>query len=74
MDVILADYSMPGMNGIELLKEVTVRWPKAKFIMASGFIDDATRASVEQHKASIILKPYAIHEVIKIITEKMATR
>ncbi len=69
VDLILADYNMPGMNGVELLKQVTERRPKVKFILASGFLDDKTRATVEQSKASLILKPYAIHDVIKMITE-----
>jgi two-component system response regulator YesN len=74
VDLILADYSMPGMNGIELLQQVTSHWPKTKFIMASGYLDEKTQASVEDHNASLILKPYAIHDVIKIITEKLSAR
>jgi two-component system cell cycle sensor histidine kinase/response regulator CckA len=72
VDLILADYNMPGMNGIELLKQVTERRPKIKYILASGFLDDKTRATVEQSKASLILKPYAIHDVIKMISELLA--
>ncbi len=72
IDLILADYSMPGMNGMELLKQVIERWPKTKFIMASGFLDEKTRSEIEKLKASLILKPYAIHDVIKIIMERLS--
>jgi CheY-like chemotaxis protein len=74
MDLILADYNMPGMNGIELLNQVTTRWPKTKFILASGFIDEKTQASVKDRNSSLILKPYAIHEVIKMIVERLAEK
>ena len=29
VDVVLSDFMMPGMNGIELLREVAAKWPRA---------------------------------------------
>ena len=72
VDVILTDYNMPSMNGIDLVKLVAVRWPKTKFILASGYLDEKTQSSMRIHNATLILKPYAIHDVIKIITDKLA--
>jgi len=72
VDVILTDYSMPSMNGVDLVKLVAVRWPKTKFILASGYLDEKTQSSLRIHNTTLILKPYAIHDVIKIIMEKLA--
>ena len=72
IDLVLTDYSMPGMNGIELFDLVALRWPKTKFILATGYLDEKTQASAENHNASLLLKPYAIQDVVKMIMEKLA--
>jgi two-component system response regulator YesN len=71
VDIILTDYNMPTMNGVELVKRVAARWPKIKFILASGYLDEKTQSSVKHHDATLILKPYAIQDLIKIIMEKL---
>jgi two-component system, cell cycle sensor histidine kinase and response regulator CckA len=72
VDVILTDYNMPSMNGVELVRQIAARWPKTKFILASGFLDKKTGTSVAPYNASLILKPYAMHDVIQLILEKIA--
>jgi CheY-like chemotaxis protein len=71
VDILLTDYNMPSMNGVDLVKRVAARWPKIKFILASGYLDEKTQATVQSHNATLILKPYAINDLIKIITEKL---
>ncbi len=72
VDIMFTDYNMPGMNGIELMEQVAVRWPKIKFILASGYLDETTHACVERCNASLISKPYVIHDAMKIIRQKLA--
>jgi DNA-binding NtrC family response regulator len=69
---MFTDYNMPGMNGIELMEQVAVRWPKIKFILASGYLDETTQSCVERCHASLISKPYIIHDAMKIILQKLA--
>jgi len=38
-DLIMSDYKMPGMNGIELLTEVKGKYPKMVRILITGFSD-----------------------------------
>jgi two-component system cell cycle sensor histidine kinase/response regulator CckA len=71
VDILLTDYNMPSMNGVDLVKRVAARWPKIKFILASGYLDEKTQSTVQSHNATLILKPYAINDLIKIITEKL---
>ncbi|MDQ7780062.1 MAG: response regulator [Planctomycetota bacterium] len=35
-DVVLLDYSMPGMNGVEVLREIKGSHPRTSVIMVSG--------------------------------------
>ncbi|MCX5827870.1 MAG: PAS domain S-box protein [Deltaproteobacteria bacterium] len=37
--VIIADYRMPGMNGVQFLKEVLKKWPDTIRIILSGYAD-----------------------------------
>ena len=38
-DVVISDYAMPGMNGVELAEHIAQRYPGLNFILASGFAD-----------------------------------
>jgi signal transduction histidine kinase len=40
--VTVADMRMPGMSGIELLQEMTRRWPEIRRLMLTGNTDQAT--------------------------------
>jgi response regulator RpfG family c-di-GMP phosphodiesterase len=41
VQVIISDYHMPGMNGIEFMDEVLKRWPETVRIMMSGSADQS---------------------------------
>jgi CheY-like chemotaxis protein len=47
IDILVSDYKMPGMNGIELLKIVRKKHPTAYRVVLSGFVD--------QHEALRVL-------------------
>lgn len=36
--VIISDYQMPAMNGLDLLEQVRLRWPQTVRIILSGFV------------------------------------
>jgi CheY-like chemotaxis protein len=36
VDVVVSDFMMPGMNGIELLREVAGRWPRVRRAMLTA--------------------------------------
>lgn len=37
--IVISDYRMPGMNGVEFLKQVYTRWPETVRIVLSGYAD-----------------------------------
>jgi two-component system, NtrC family, sensor kinase len=42
VQIIISDYRMPGMDGVEFLSEVCTRWPQTIRIVLSGYADTAS--------------------------------
>jgi two-component system cell cycle sensor histidine kinase/response regulator CckA len=71
-DLVFTDYAMPGKNGWQLIQEVAARWPLAKFLLASGYLDDTERAEIAKNPSVRILnKPYGIAEATTVIAEML---
>jgi CheY-like chemotaxis protein len=74
VDLVFTDYCMPGMNGVELIEKILVRWPETKFVLASGFLDDDIRAQAARYCSAILSKPYDMREACKIIVDQIARK
>jgi PAS domain S-box-containing protein len=74
VDIVFTDYNMPGMNGVELMEQISTRWPGTKFILASGYLDDATRVRVESCHATMLAKPYDIHAASELVMKRLAAK
>lgn len=69
-DLILLDYKMPGLNGVDLLKLAKKTDPSAKIIIISGrpFIEKILENEAAQGMAAgIISKPFSDIELLKKI-------
>ncbi len=74
VEVVISDYRMPGMDGIEFLQQVSAICPSAACILLSGFTDVA---AVQQSVASNYLfcslrKPWRAEELRRVIKEAIA--
>ncbi|MDQ3322885.1 MAG: sigma-54 dependent transcriptional regulator [Acidobacteriota bacterium] len=67
-DVLLTDVYMPGMNGLEVVREFRRFSPKTKIIVmtAQGSLEAAMQA-VEQGAFDFIAKPFDIEEVLSLV-------
>jgi len=74
VDLLFTDYNMPGMNGVELMEQVAVRWPATRFILASGYLDETTCARVESCHGTMLAKPYDIHEAAEVVMKTIAVK
>ena len=65
---------MPKMNGLDLIEQVAARWPATKFILASGYLSETARVRAGEHQTHLVLKPYDMFEVSKVITRMLETK
>ena len=74
-NLILTDYHMPNMSGIELIRRASVLQPDLKFVLVSGYLDDDTRQMVrDELQARILNKPYHLSEAVDLMLELLAPK
>lgn len=71
-DLVVTDYTMPKMNGLELAKELNNIRPDILVVLASGFNDEITSEKRQTSGISSTLKkPYAITDLAKSLRQLM---
>jgi two-component system NtrC family sensor kinase len=65
MDVIISDFRMPGMNGLDFLREVARKWPRSGRILLSGCADlpAVNQAIKDAEIDAFIPKPWSRDEL-----------
>lgn len=57
-NVLVTDYAMNGMNGLDLIKECRKIHPDQKTFLISGTVDESIYANVEIKPNRFLAKPY----------------
>ncbi len=56
--LLLCDINMPGMSGLDLLREVRNRWPRLRVIMITAYGDAGNRRrALEDGASGFVTKP-----------------
>jgi len=63
-DVVITDYAMPGMNGLQLAAKIRERYPNLPVIMASGYAEFPPDAIVDFPRLS---KPYTEQQLSVVL-------
>ena len=71
--VIVTDYAMGEMNGLDLVRECKRVNPKQKMILLSGTVDETIFAGLPQKPDRFLVKPYPVHEFIETIRALVAS-
>jgi len=66
--LIVTDYKMPVMNGMEVVREIKQRSPGRICVLLSAFLDELIEINGEL-LFDFVSKPYDIQEMIKILRD-----
>ncbi|WP_223640762.1 PAS domain-containing protein [Corallococcus sp. EGB] len=73
-DVLFTDVTLPGMSGVDLAREVALRRPAMRIIIASGHGRAALEGDPQQWLGVVVLpKPYALPQVQQALAQVAAT-
>lgn len=64
-DVVFSDVVMPGMNGIELGKEIRSNYPELPVVLTSGYSN--VLAEDGTHGFELLHKPYSVEQLSRIL-------
>ena len=71
-DIVLTDLRMPGVSGMELIRQIKHESPQTQVIMMTGYADISTAIqSIKQGAFNYIPKPFQPEEVLNIIREAL---
>ena len=74
-DVVLTDISMPGLSGLDLLRQVLQKYPKTPVIIISGINDEEqARGLIRLGAFDYLLKPFRLEVVEKSVRRALELR
>jgi CheY-like chemotaxis protein len=65
IDLLMVDYSMPGMNGALLAHAVREQWPDLPVLLVTGYADKNVLEAVGEER--IVLKPFRNEDLARKI-------
>jgi CheY-like chemotaxis protein len=72
VDLLITDYKLPGMSGIELMHKVRVRHPEAKIILISGVTERKVREEMLNAGALAIFdKPIPLADFLDVVERSL---
>jgi DNA-binding NtrC family response regulator len=71
-DVVILDYSMPSINGMDVAKEILAINSHQRVIFASAFVKETLEHSIRELKqvVELIQKPFSLNKLVDIIEDK----
>lgn len=68
MDIVLTDIRMPGIDGLQLMKEIRERWPQCKVIFLTGYDEfEYVYTAIQYEGVNYILKTEGYSKIISVV-------
>jgi CheY-like chemotaxis protein len=65
VDVVVSDFSMPGMNGIDLIRAARARRPGLAAILLTGHVGDIATAEGDGNDFTLLRKPIRAADLVR---------
>jgi signal transduction histidine kinase/DNA-binding response OmpR family regulator len=69
IDVMLTDLGLPGMSGVELVKQARAKRPKLRIVIASGYSTEAADNAQLPSDVTYLPKPYNDSQLKRVLSE-----
>ncbi len=70
VDVVVLDVNMPGMGGLQVLREIKMRFPTVQVLMLTGHADmEAAISGMAMGTFDYLMKPVGLDELIRKIMD-----
>jgi CheY-like chemotaxis protein len=66
-ELIITDVVLPGVNGLDLIDSIRLKWPSIPAIVFSGYLADTAANLIFKGHAEFIHKPFTIEELVAAI-------
>jgi len=68
IDIAFLDIKMPGLNGVETLKEVRDTSPRTKVVMITGYArDELVNDALKMDVFACLAKPFSVRDVVDMV-------
>jgi PAS domain S-box-containing protein len=71
-DAVFSDVVMPGMNGVDLAREIRRLYPRLPIVLTSGYSSDLAQDA--SHGFELLQKPYSIETLSRILRQATGKR
>lgn len=66
-DLLITDKNLPGIDGLEVLRQARLKSPEMKAILITGFPTAETRTHANELGVfSYVTKPFGVHDILDI--------
>ena len=67
-DVILSDFAMPGMNGLETIRAIRKKLPSIRAVLMTGYADDEV-LDAHEDRTVLVRKPTTLNDLVAVLAD-----